>query len=285
MPEGDSYARAAARLRPAIVGRPIEAVGGVAAIRSAADRLIGEHVTGIRTHGKHLLLDLSNDWTIHIWLGMPGRIRVRPFEGKSVTEGERRGAIDDPGAIRLLIETDSHQAICYSAPTIELERRRVIDRALRRLGPDVLAEAFDHESYRQRAALLPGDTMVADFLLDQRIMSGVGNEYKNEVLFLEHLHPERRLDSLDPATIDALADRARKLMLPNARRPGARNTTGYRGPDSESWVFERGGRPCHRCHTTIVSAHIGVRYPRITYWCPVCQPAERAGGREPDGSG
>jgi endonuclease-8 len=280
MPEGDSYARAAARLRPALIDRPITAVGGVPAIRSAAERLVGERVTDIRTHGKHLLLDLSNELTIHVWLGMPGRIRVNSFDGVTVTEGERRGARDDPGAIRLLIETDTHQAICYSAPTVELERRRVIDRALRRLGPDVLAETFDYDAYRERASLLPGDTLVADFLLDQRIMSGVGNEYKNEILFLERLHPERRLDSLDAGTIEALADRARKLMVPNARRRGARVTTGHRAPGYESWVYERSGRPCHRCHTPIASAHIGARSPRITYWCPTCQPEIEAG--DPD---
>ena len=62
MPEGDSYTRAAERLRPVLVDRELEYVDG-------------HTVTGIRTHGKHLLFDVDSGVTIHVWLGMPGRWR------------------------------------------------------------------------------------------------------------------------------------------------------------------------------------------------------------------
>lgn len=273
MPEGDSYARAAAKLRPALVGKTIEEIDGVPAVRAAANRLIGQQVDGVRTRGKHLLVDFDNGLTIHVWFGMTGWIRVRRLGGSAVTEGQPHGPRDDPGAIRLRMLSTAHEVVCYSSPTVEVERRRVIDRSLARLGPDVLESIFDYPSYRQRASLLPAETTVADFLLDQRVMSGVGNEYKNEILFLEHLHPRRALGSLDTDSIDALATRARKLMIPNAERTGVRVTTGYRPPDLRSWVFERTGRPCHRCNTPISSDRIGAKHPRMTYWCPVCQPA------------
>lgn len=272
MPEGDSYARAAAKLRPALVDKELLEVGGSPTVRRWADRLVGSRVVGIRTHGKHLLIDVEGAVTIHVWLGMPGRWRIRSNAGFVETEGERTGrSTGDAGAIRLLLRTATHVALCYSAPTVEVERTRVIDRSLRRLGPDVLDDEFDLDAYRERAALLPPDTLLADFLLDQRVMAGVGNEYKNEILFLERLHPERTLGSIDSDRVDALAVRARKLMVPNANRRGGRVTTGYRRPGLESWVFERTGQPCHRCNTTIVSGHIGRRHARITYWCPSCQ--------------
>lgn len=274
MPEGDSYARAAAKLRPALVGKELLEVDGSPNVRRWASRLVGARVAGIRTHGKHLLIDVDGAVTIHVWLGMPGRWRIRSEAGRVETEGERTGRrAGEPGAIRLLLRTATHVALCYSAPTVEVERTRVIDRSLRRLGPDVLDDEFDLDSYRQRAALLSPDTLLADFLLDQRVMAGVGNEYKNEILFLERLHPEQTLGSIDADRIDALAARARKLMVPNASRRGGRVTTGYRRPGLESWVFERTGQPCHRCNTTIVSRPIGVRHARITYWCPTCQVA------------
>ena len=274
MPEGDSYTRAADRLRPVLVDRVVEAVDGVPAVRRWSDRVVGSTVTDIRTHGKHLLIDLDGV-SIHVWLGMPGRFRVRDRAGRTTAvvderRRSRRGR-DDPGAVRLLVRTAQHDVLCYSAPTVEVERTRVIDRVLDRLGPDVLADEFDWAAYRDRVSKVDAERWATDLLLDQRVLAGVGNEYKNEVLFLEGLHPRTLVGSLDQAALDALADRARRLMLPNAHR-AARITTGYRGPSLESWVFERTGRPCRRCRTAIVSEHLGRPHPRITYWCPTCQP-------------
>lgn len=243
-------------------------------MRKWSSRLVGSTVTGIRTHGKHLIIDADSGVSIHVWLGMSGRFQLRDRAGRTVriaTERPRRARRrDDPGAIRLMLSTSSHQVICHAAPTVDVERTRVVDRELARLGADVLAESFDWELFRARAGKVSPDRSVADLLLDQRVLAGVGNEYKNEVLFLEGLHPLTPLGSLDPSRIDALAERARRLMLPNAHR-GARVTTGMRGPGLESWVFERTGRPCRRCRASIVSGQIGDPFPRVTYWCPNCQ--------------
>lgn len=276
MPEGDSYTRAADKLRPVLIDQELRAVDGVPAVRKWAPKLLDRSVREIRTHGKHILFDIEGDVTIHVWLGMPGRWRVRDSAGRTVSvEAERRrgrSARDPRGAARLILGTDRHVATCYSAPTVEVERTRVIDRIIDRLGPDVLADEFDWDLFRDKVSKLPAETWVTDVLLDQRIMAGVGNEYKNEVMFLERLHPKTPLGSLDAEGVEALAARSRRLMLPNAHRPG-RVTTGVRGDSMESWVFERTGKPCRRCRTGIVSEHIGEPFPRITYWCPKCQPA------------
>lgn len=275
MPEGDSYTRAAERLRPVLVDQVIRGVDGAPAVRKWASRLVGHPVTAIRTHGKHLLVDVRSGVSVHVWLGMSGRFEIRDHSGVTTAlvddrrPGERRR--DDPGSIRLLLQTSRHDAICRSAPTVEVERTRVIDRRLERLGPDVLADAFDWETYRDQVARVAPGRMVADLLLDQRVLAGIGNEYKNEIMFLERLHPETPIGALDPTRIDGLVERARRLMAPNKNRSG-RVTTGVRGRSLESWVFERTGRPCRRCRTAIVADHIGDPFPRVTYWCPTCQP-------------
>jgi len=279
MPEGDSYTRVADRLRPVLVERVIQAADGFPSVRKWASRLVGHPVTAIRTHGKHLLIDVSSGVSVHVWLGMSGRFEIRDRQGvtSAVVDDRRRGERrwDGPGAIRLLLQTSRHDAICRSAPTVEVERTRVIDLQLERLGPDVLADAFDWETYRDRVSKVPPDRRLADFLLDQRVLAGVGNEYKNEIMFLEGLHPETPVGALDPSRLDGLAERARRLMAPNALRSG-RVTTGLRGHSLESWVFERTGRPCRRCRTAIVAGHIGDPFPRITYWCPTCQASGQA---------
>jgi endonuclease-8 len=272
MPEGDSYARAAAKLRPALLGKTITSVDGGPNVRRWSDRLIGHEVAAIRTHGKHLFIDVVGDVTIHVWMGMPGRWRISDRTGAATFEGERTRTRQDPGAIRLLIETDTHRAVCLSAPTVEVERRRVIDRVVRRLGPDVLDDTFDMQSFLQRARLLDPAASVADMLLDQRVLAGVGNEYKNEILFLEGLHPTRLVADVDDDVLSALAARASRLMKPNATRAGSRVTTGYNRRGMQAWVYERSGEPCRRCHTDIEVTHMGRPNPRITYWCPKCQP-------------
>lgn len=256
MPEGDSYTRAAARVRPVLVGHQITGVEGSSpAVRKKAASIVGRTVSGVRTLGKHLLFDLDSDVTIHVHLGMPGKVRVG---------GVRR---QDRGAVRLGLTTGAGSVWVLAAPTVEVERRRVIDGELDRLGPDVLADEFDWDRYTERAGRYPGDRTVSDFLLDQRVMAGVGNEYKCEALFLEGIAPDRSMADVDPDTRIALAKRARRIMTPNAQR-GRRSTTGR--ADGSVWVYDRAGLPCRRCRTAIVEGWIGTP-PRITYWCPSCQ--------------
>jgi endonuclease-8 len=275
MPEGDSYTRAADRLRPVLVDRTLTAVDGAPVVRKWSSKLVDHTVTGIRTHGKHLLFDVDSGVTIHVWLGMPGRWRIRDASGRTIAvESERRRgrrANDPRGAARLILGTEQHEATCYAAPTVEVERTRVIDRLIDRLGPDVLADEFDWDLFHDRVTRVEPERSLTDVLLDQRVLAGVGNEYKNEMMFLEKLHPLTRWGTLEADRVDALADRARRLMLPNAHRSG-RVTTGMRGASMESWVFERTGMPCRRCRTAITTAHLGNPFPRITYWCPTCQP-------------
>lgn len=263
MPEGDTYVHAARRLRPVLVGKQIDAVEGVPGIRRRAASIVGSTVDAVRTHGKHLFIDLSSGLTIHTWLGMPGIWRVYD-----------RGARwrEDPGAARLVLETDDHVAVCFSAPTVEIERRRVIDHRLRHLGPDLLDPDLDLDEVRRRLSLLPPDLPLATALLDQRVVAGIGNEYACEALFLEGRHPSEPMGSAGVATALALIARARRLMIPNLGRRG-RVTTG--NPHQGSWVFERTGRPCRRCGRPIASGRVGGDQARIAYWCPRCQSSDR----------
>ncbi len=252
MPEGDTYTLAADRIRPVLVGRALTAVSGSAPdVRRHSAVLLEATVDGVRTLGKHLLVDLDNGLTIHIHLGMPGRVTLG-------------SGADGPG-VRLVLGTEAGAVTVRAAPTVQVDRRKVIDHELRRLGPDVLAPEFDWERFRHQASLYPGDRTVSDFLLDQRVLAGIGNVYKCETLFAEGIDPARTMDTVDAATCDTLAERARRLMLPNAHRID-RSTAGR----AALWVYEREGWPCLRCGTKIVAGWVG-EPARITYWCPGCQ--------------
>ena len=260
MPEGDSYARAAARVGAVLSGQRIERVAGsAAATRRWSARIIEARVTGVRSRGKRLLITLDTGITISGHLGMNGRVRV----GRGMRE---------PGAESLLLQTSQHHVL-FNAARIEAGRSAVIEAGLARLGPDLLDPDFSRTS--TRAGSFPGDRTVSELLLDQRVMAGVGNVFKNEILFLEKVHPATPVGQLTDLQIDALIDRARRLLVANATRT-VRTTTGLPGPGGRNWVYGRAGLPCRRCRQAIVKEMIG--HPaRVTFWCPGCQPDPSAG--------
>lgn len=255
MPEGDSYARAARRVAAALSSANIELVSGSApAVRRMSAKILDSRVTDVRSRGKRLLITFDSGITISGHLGMNGRVQVGL--------GQRR-----PGPESLLLQTSTHHVV-FQAARIDAGRTAVIEASLERLGPDLLDPEFD--SGKTRAGSFPKDRTVSEFLLDQRVMAGIGNIYKNETLFLEGINPTTPVGRLSRVQIDALIERARKLLVANAAR-STRSTTGLPGPSGRNWVYDRAGLPCRRCGRAIVERSIG-RPARITFWCPGCQP-------------
>lgn len=257
MPEGDTVARAANRIRTPLVGQVLTTVDGTSpSVRRHAARIRRRRVQDIRTVGKHLVIDVQGGWSVHVHLGMSGTWLVR-----------NQGGI--PGRARLVLGTDRGTVVCLDAPTVTVDRTPAIDRALGELGPDVLADDFDPTEVARRAGEL--DRPVTDVLLDQRVMAGVGNEYKAELLFRLGWHPLRRSTSVANEEWLAAAELAARLVGANIDTT-IRSTTGDRAPGRETWVYGRGGKPCRRCSTPVEEAWLGSP-ARITYWCPTCQPA------------
>ena len=256
MPEGDSIARAAERLRPVLVGNEIVSVYGTAPlVRSNVRRLTGRRVTAVRTFGKHLMIDFDQGYSVRVHLGMPGRWRVMPADRPT------------PGSARLVLSTAAHHVCCFAAPEVEVDRTPAIERRLERLGPDVLAEDFDPRHLIQRARTRPSQA-VAEVLLDQRVVAGIGNVYKSELLFLAGVNPLATVEEVSDDELLDIANRAKQLLAVNVRA-GARSTTGERFRGRETWVYERAGRPCRRCAAEVATGRIG---DRVTFWCPGCQP-------------
>src|SRR4029079_16914909 len=104
-----------------------------------------------------------------------------------------------------------------------------------------------HRRLRDRSR---AEMEIALALLDQRALAGIGNVYKNEVLWIERVSPFTRVADLDDATLERLIATARRLMLENvsARRGPERVTTsGDEAAHGAVYVYRRTGRPCRRC--------------------------------------
>lgn len=258
MPEGDTLYRAANRLQPLVGESATRVAGSARAMQAWGRRLSGRTIEYVESRGKHLLIGFAGDLAVRTHMGMTGVWHLyRPGEQWRVT----------PGKARVVIETTGHVAVCFAAPDVSAGPTADIEAEVSHLGPDLLAADFDSTVAADRAGGSTAET-AADLLLDQRVMAGVGNVYKSEILFLERIHPHTPAERLTGDEVVRLADRARRLLWANRNR-ATRNTTGY-GRNADLWVYGRHRRPCRRCGTEIERDLHG-EHERSTYWCPRCQ--------------
>lgn len=260
MPEGDTLHQAAGRIG-VIVGSVADRItGSHRAVVASGSRLTGHGIASVVARGKHLVIAFDHGWSLRTHLAMTGTWhRYRP--------GERWRS--SPGKARVAIETAEWTVVCFAAPTVQIAPDREIAEALAHLGPDLIHDtvAWDDVVARARRSEAP---TIADLLLDQAVMAGIGNVYKSETLYLQRVHPETPTVTMTDDAIAECGERAQRLLVANKDRPN-RSTTGRRGRDATLWVYGRAGKPCRRCGTPIAIS--GLRSDqRFTYWCPTCQP-------------
>jgi endonuclease-8 len=168
--------------------------------------------------------------------------------------------------------------VCFDAPVVELldQRARAIHPSLGRLGPDLLAPDFDgDEAVRRLRDPARSGVPVAEALVDQRALAGIGNVYKSEILWIERISPFTPVADVADEALGRLVATAKRLLTTNAtatRGPERVTTAGDRGARGPLYVYGRTGRPCRRCRTPIARTSQGRDLPRSTFWCPACQP-------------
>jgi endonuclease-8 len=249
MPEGDTVFHTAAALRTALVGRTLTRCD-VRVPRYATVDLSGEVVDEVLSRGKHLFIRVGPA-SIHSHLKMEGAWRI----GRSTVA---------PHRIRIVLETSDTRATGIDLGILEILERGADMEAVAHLGPDLLGPDWDPRTAATNLAADP-DRPLAQALLDQRVMAGVGNVYCNELCFLFGRLPTAPVSTLkDPLRV---VQRARDMLWLNRSRWN-RTTTGDTRNGRQLWVYGRAGEPCRRCGTLIETDRAG---ERVTYWCPVCQ--------------
>ena len=251
MPEGDSVHRAARRLQP-LVGQRVEAESPHprALVTGVAERVDGLRLEAVEAVGKNLLLRFEGGVVVRSHLRMTGRWFVRP-RGSPIL-----------GRPWLVLRGEQLEAVQVNGPVLELHQR-----AVRRVGPDILARPPDFDAMVSRLRSQHPGRAVGDALLDQRLVAGIGNMWKAEALWRARVSPWHPLGELGDDELRGVLEEAARLM--RASVDGARDGRA---------VYRKAGRPCPRCGERVRSRGQGDDN-RIAYWCPRCQPGgeDRAG--------
>jgi endonuclease-8 len=272
VPEGDAIFRTARTLHRALAGRIVTRFEAVlpALTRVHEDAPItGRTVERVEAAGKHVLMRFAGGLVLRTHMRMNGSWHIyRPGERW------RRPRRD----MRIVVGTEHFEAVAFNVPIAEFlgagDEARQPD--LRAMGPDLLGDRFD-ESEALGRIRSRGREAIADVLLNQRVVAGIGNVYKSEVLFICRVNPFTPADAVADDRVVDLLRTARKLLQANVAGLGRGITTyiGFRrarGRDESQnrYVYGRARRPCRRCGTLIRVQSQGP-HARLTYWCPNCQ--------------
>ncbi len=271
MPEGDTIFRAARTLHRALAGQAVTRFETVYPALSRVDHdrpIAGRSVDSVSSRGKHLLIAFSGDLVLHTHMRMHGSWHLyRP--------GERwRNPARD---MRIVVETGAFVAVAFNVPVAEFLTSSELARheQIQALGPDLAAASFDRAEVRRRIAAR-GSEPIHDVLLNQRVLAGIGNVLKSEVLFVARIDPFAPAGGISDDQVERLLDAAQRLMTmntvesPGIPRAAGRRTTGSLDPSARVFVYGRAGKPCRRCGSVVQATKAGLD-ARITYWCGKCQ--------------
>jgi len=238
-----------------------------------ADLLAGRTITGARRRGKYLWLPLDSGGALLGHLGMSGQLLVRPAETPDETHLRARFTFTDGGAELRFVDQRTFGGLAVETDVAD------VPPSIAHIATDPLDPAFDDNAFV--AALRRRKTGVKRALLDQTLISGVGNIYADEALWRTPLHFARPTETLTRAQATSLLGHARDVMNEALAQGGTSFDALYVNVNGQSGYFDRSlhaygqeGEPCARCGTAIR------RDPfmnRSSYTCPRCQPRPRRG--------
>ncbi|MFF7127673.1 DNA-formamidopyrimidine glycosylase family protein [Streptomyces sp. NPDC008240] len=267
MPEGHTIHRLAQDYAERFRGTAPRVTSPQGKFSDAADLLNGALLTGTEAHGKHLFLRFRDtDW-VHIHLGLFGKVGFGPTPAPPPTDTVRLRLANDTAYVDLRGPTTC-------ALITDDEKRAIHDR----LGPDPLRADADPGAAHRRISR--SRTTIAALLMDQKIIAGVGNVYRAEVLFRHRIDPYREGRDITPAQWSAIWADLVALMREGVRNNRIDTVRPEHTPEAmgrpprvddhggEVYVYRRATLPCHICGTEIRTAGLAARN---LFWCPTCQ--------------
>ncbi|GAA2568565.1 MULTISPECIES: Fpg/Nei family DNA glycosylase [Streptomyces] len=278
MPEGHTIHRLAQDHTAAFARTAVHVTSPQGKFTDSAALLDGTVLTTADAHGKHLFLGFGtagdtdqdaaeNAGWVHIHLGLFGKVTLGPAPAPPPTDTVRLRLVNDTAYVDLRGPTT---CALITAP----EKQAIHDR----LGPDPLRPDADPEAARRRISR--SRTTIAALLMDQKVIAGVGNVYRAEVLFRHGIDPYRPGKDITRAEWDAIWQDLTGLMREGVRNNRIDTVRPEHTPEAmgrpprvddhggEVYVYRRANQPCHLCGGPVRTADLAARN---LFWCPACQ--------------
>ncbi|HET7399251.1 MAG TPA: bifunctional DNA-formamidopyrimidine glycosylase/DNA-(apurinic or apyrimidinic site) lyase [Intrasporangium sp.] len=237
-----------------------------------AERLAGAAVTIAARRGKYLWLGLDTDDALLVHLGMSGQLLVEPENAPLEKHCHVRVDFLDGGPQLRFVDQRTFGALAMSALGPD-----GIPAAVRHIAPDPFESGYDQAAVVRR--MRARHSAVKGALLDQSLVSGIGNIYADEALWRARVHGERLCSALPVRTLHAILDAAREVMGEALAHGGTSFDALYVNVNGASGYFDRSlhaygraGTPCDRCGATMRRESFR---NRGSFSCPVCQPRPR----------
>jgi formamidopyrimidine-DNA glycosylase len=239
-------------------------------------RLTGRTVTAARRRGKYLWLPLDDGTNLLAHLGMSGQFLAVAAAQQRSSHLRCRFTFDDGDPELRFLDQRTFGGLALADEALTDDGVPVV---LGHVAPDPMEPAFDVEVFAKR--LRKRQTGLKRALLDQTLISGIGNIYADEALWRAKLHYARATDGMRRPEIDRLLAGVEEVLGAAIKAGGTSFDALYVAVNGESGWFDRSleaygqeGEPCSRCGTQIVRQQF---MNRSSYLCPKCQPRPRRG--------
>ncbi|MCW2808521.1 MAG: Fpg/Nei family glycosylase [Marmoricola sp.] len=272
MPEGHTLRRLADDLSAAFACGPVRVSSPQGRFAADAALVDGQPMLGADSAGKHLFVEFPGERYIHVHLGLIGKFELSPAPAGIPV-----------GQVRLRLQNDTTYADLRGATQCELIGRERREQIIASLGPDPLRP--DADPMVAWARIGRSHRPIGDLLMDQKVLAGVGNVYRAEVLYRGRVHPLRPGNTLRVGQFRAMWDDLVGLMREGVRTGRIDTVRDEHTPDAmgraprvddhggEVYVYRRAGQPCLVCGSKVRTQEL---VGRNLFWCPRCQPAFRS---------
>ncbi|PIX89885.1 MAG: DNA-formamidopyrimidine glycosylase [Candidatus Moranbacteria bacterium CG_4_10_14_3_um_filter_45_9] len=282
MPELPEVQTVVSQLEQKIVGKKIKDVWSdwkkkiLPSFSTFTKQVKGACILGTRRYGKHIVIDLDNEYSLVVHLKMTGHFLVKDEANRTT-----KAFTEDPvnGYIHHIVTFIDGTTLEFSdmrkfgwLHTMKTEEVETLA-SIVSLGRDALSPNFT-EKYLRDVLSGKKKQMIGAILLDQNIIAGIGNIYRSEALFLAGILSTRRVETLTknewPRIVPAIKKVLRQALKLHGMSDGDfRDTDGLEGRFQQTlYVYGRGDKPCKKCGTIIERKKIG---QRSVFYCPHCQ--------------
>ncbi|APB00955.1 Fpg/Nei family DNA glycosylase [Nocardia seriolae] len=269
MPEGHTLHRLAKLHRKRFAGGQVRVTSPQGRFADGAALIDGRVLTRAEAWGKHLLHHYDSGVTVHIHLGLYGKFYDSAVP-MAAPVGEVRMRLIGAGSSGEPTGTDLR-----GPNACEILTPPEVDVLTARLGPDPLRRDADPD--RAWSRIHRSRRTIGAMLMDQKVIAGVGNVYRAEVLFRQGISPDRpgaelsyeEWQAIWADLVDLMKVGVRHGRIVVVRPEDDHGAPAYAKDKPRTYVYRRVGDPCRLCGTTVLHSVLDARN---LFWCPTCQP-------------